>query len=104
LQHEISKRLIRDELLQYIARIIRATRNHLRVEVGASPRAGLMLLMAAKSRAALLGRPHVLPDDVKAMARPVLRHRILLRPGAEIEGFTAQHAINEVLAQVEVPR
>ncbi|MFT3883674.1 MAG: MoxR family ATPase [Gemmatales bacterium] len=104
IQNDIRQRLIRDELLQYITRIIRATRTNLRVEVGASPRAGLMLLMAAKSRAALYGRQHVLPDDVKIMAKPVLRHRLILRPGAEIEGFTTGHAVDEVLAQVEVPR
>jgi MoxR-like ATPase len=104
IQNEIRQRLIRDELLQYIARIIRATRTNLRVEVGASPRAGLMLLMAAKSRAALNGRQHVLPDDVKIMAKPVLRHRLILRPGAEIEGVTTGHTVDEVLAQVEVPR
>jgi MoxR-like ATPase len=104
LQEEIRKRLIRDELLQYIARLIRATRTNLRVEMGASPRAGLMLLMASKARATLMGRQHVLPDDVKAMAKPVLRHRIILRPGAEIEGFTTGHAVDEALAQVEVPR
>ncbi len=104
LQDEIRTRLIRDELLRYIASIIRGTRKHLRVEVGASPRAGLMLLTASKSRAALHGRAHVLPDDVKIMAKPVLGHRLVLRPGAEIEGFTAAHAIDEVLSQVEVPR
>jgi MoxR-like ATPase len=103
-QEQIRARTIRDELMTYIARVIRGTRTNLRVEVGASPRAGLMLLMASKARAALRGRDHVLPDDIKAMARPVLRHRLVLRPGAEIDGFTPDNAIEEVLAQVEVPR
>jgi MoxR-like ATPase len=103
-QEEIRSRTIRDDVLRYIARLIRATRTNLRVEVGASPRSGLMLLMAAKARAALHGRGHVLPDDVKAVARPVLRHRLLLKPGAELDGFTTDSVIDAVLAQVEVPR
>ena len=103
-QHEVRERAIREELLAYVARLVRATRTNLRVEVGASPRAGLMLLTAAKARAALSGRGHVLPDDVKAMARPVLRHRIVLKPGAEVDGFTPDHVVDEVLARTEVPR
>ena len=79
---EIRARTIRDELLDYIAKVIRVTRDHPRVEVGASPRSGLMLLSAAKGRAALLGRGHVVPDDVKSVAGAVLRHRLVLKPGA----------------------
>lgn len=101
---EIRNRTIREEVLDYIARVVRATRTQMRVEVGASPRAGLMLLMAAKARAALHGRDHVLPDDVKAVAAPVLRHRILLKPGAEVDGFTADHVIAEILGRTEIPR
>ncbi|HZU36647.1 MAG TPA: MoxR family ATPase [Gemmataceae bacterium] len=103
-QEEIRQRTVREELLPYIARIIRATRSNLRVEFGASPRAGVMILTAAKARAALQGRGHVLPDDIKAVARPVLRHRILLKPGAEIDGFRPEEVIDGVLAQTEVPR
>jgi MoxR-like ATPase len=103
-QQEIRDRALREELLPYIARLIRATRTNVRVEVGASPRAGVMVLTAAKARAALLGRGHVLPDDIKAVAKPVLRHRILLKPGAEIDGFTAEEVIDGILAQTEVPR
>ncbi len=103
-QAAIRERSVRDDLLAYLARLVRATRSNLRVEVGASPRAGLMLLMAAKARAALHGRGHVLPDDIKAMARPVLRHRLTLRPGATVDGFTVEQVLEEVLAQVEVPR
>jgi MoxR-like ATPase len=103
-QEEIRSRTAREELLGYVARLIRATRDNLKVEVGASPRAGLMLLMAAKARAALRARSHVLPDDLKALARPVLRHRLLLKPGAEVDGFTADDVIDEILARTEVPR
>jgi MoxR-like ATPase len=63
-----------------------------------------MLLMAAKARAALLGRGHVVPDDIKAVAKPVLRHRLVLKPGAEIDGFSADGVMDGILAQVEVPR
>jgi MoxR-like ATPase len=100
----IQARTIREELLAYIARVVRATRTHLRVEVGASPRAALMVLTSAKARAALHGRGHVLPDDVKAVAVAVLRHRLLLKPGAEIDGFTTDHVITDILTRTEIPR
>jgi MoxR-like ATPase len=103
-QREVRERTVREELLTYVARVVRATRENLRVEVGASPRAGLMLLTAAKARAALRGRGHVLPDDVKGMAKPVLRHRIMLKPGAEVDGFTPDNVLDEILARTEVPR
>jgi MoxR-like ATPase len=103
-QAEIRDRTIRDELLGYIARVIRGTRDNLKVEVGASPRAGLMVLTAAKARAALQGRGHVVPDDVKAVAKPVLRHRLLLKPGAEVDGFRPDDVLDEILARAEVPR
>ncbi len=103
-QAAIRERRVRDDLLGYLTRLVRATRTNLRVEVGASPRAGLMLLAAARARAALEGRGHLLPDDIKAMARPVLRHRLTLRPGATVDGFTVEDVLTEVLAQVEVPR
>lgn len=103
-QAEVRARTIRDELLGYIARVVRGTRENLKAEVGASPRAGLMLLSAAKARAALLGRGHVLPDDVKAVAKPVLRHRLVLKPGAEVDGFTADDVLDEVLSRTEIPR
>jgi MoxR-like ATPase len=103
-QAEVRARTIRDELLGYISRVVRGTRDNLKVEVGASPRAGLMLLTAAKARAALSGRGHVLPDDVKAVAKPVLRHRLVLKPGAEVDGFTADDVLDEVTSRLEIPR
>ncbi len=103
-QEEIRSRTVRDELLVYVGQLIRATRENLRVEVGASPRAGLMLLTAAKTRAALLGRGHVVPDDIKAAAKPVLRHRLLLKPGAEVDGFQPDDVLDEILARTEIPR
>jgi MoxR-like ATPase len=101
---EIRSRNAREELLGYTSRLVRATRQHVRVEVGASPRAGLMLLTAAKARAALLGRGHILPDDLKAVAKPVLRHRLLLKPGAEVDGYTPDDVLDDILTRTEVPR
>lgn len=103
-QDSIRGRTVRDELLGYLAKILRATRESLKVEVGASPRAGVMLLMATKAHAAVKGRPFAIPDDVKAMAPPVLRHRIILKPGAEIDGYTTDGVIEEILARTEIPR
>jgi MoxR-like ATPase len=103
-QEAIRARTIRDELLEYISRVVRATRGHLRIEVGASPRSGLMVLTAAKARAALCGRGHVLPDDVKAVAKPVLRHRLVLKPGAEVDGFKPDDVLDDILARTEIPR
>jgi MoxR-like ATPase len=78
-----------DELRRYVVALCEATRSDSRVELGASPRAGLMLFRAAKALAALGGRDHVLPDDVQALAEPVLAHRLLLAPGAT-EGDRAE--------------
>jgi MoxR-like ATPase len=103
-QLEIRQRTIRDELLGYLSKLVRATRDNLKVEIGASPRSGLMVLMAAKAHAALQGRGHVLPDDIKAVAKPVLRHRLLLKPGAEVDGITADDVLDEILARTEIPR
>ena len=94
-----------EELVRrYITQIIRATRSTPQVTLGASPRAAVMLMMASKAKAFLAGRDYVIPDDVKKMAKPVLRHRILLIPEAEIEGRTADDCIDHLLSHVEVPR
>ena len=92
------------EVVDYVVRIVRATRSGTAFELGASPRAGAMLASAARARAALGGRDYVLPDDVKALALPALRHRVLLSPGAEIEGRTADEALSALLSQIEAPR
>jgi MoxR-like ATPase len=91
-------------ILNYITRLIRATRLSHDVQLGASPRAGIALLLGSKALAALHGRDYVLPDDVKRLAPPVLRHRLLLRPEAELEALTADMVVARLLASVEVPR
>jgi MoxR-like ATPase len=91
-------------VLDYVARLARASRELPRARLGASPRAGVALLAAARARAALRGAAWVGPDDVKGVARPVLRHRLVLRPEAELEGATSDDLVEELLATVEVPR
>ena len=89
---------------KYIVGIVRRTRESNKVAWGASPRASVALLLSSKALAALRGRDFVTPDDVKEMARPVLRHRIVLRSEAELDGVTADQAVAEVLNVVQVPR
>jgi MoxR-like ATPase len=93
-----------DALIDYIVDVVRATREHASLEVGASTRAANMLAAAARAFAILQGRDFVIPDDVKTLALPVLRHRLVLSPGAEIEGLGADRVLREILDQVAAPR
>jgi MoxR-like ATPase len=93
-----------DEVVNYVVRIVRATREGTTFELGASPRAAAMLASAARARAALDGRDYVIPDDVKALAAPALRHRVILSPTAEIEGRTTDAALKTIIDQTEAPR
>jgi MoxR-like ATPase len=95
---------VRDEVIQYIRQIVAATRNDDALSVGASPRAGLMLLTGAKGLARFAGRDFVTPDDVKAAAVPALRHRIVLSPNAELSGTTPDEVLYAILDATEVPR
>jgi MoxR-like ATPase len=96
--------LIAEEVLGYIVDIVGATRNSPSLQLGVSPRGATALLGTARSWAWLSGRGYVTPDDVKAMARPTLRHRIGLRPEAELEGATPDGVLDGILAAVPVPR
>jgi MoxR-like ATPase len=93
-----------DPLVDYIVDVIRATREHSSLEVGASTRAANMLAAASRAFAVLQGRDFVIPDDLKFLALPVLRHRLTLSPSAEIEGLTADRILREVLDQTPAPR
>ena len=95
---------VTDEMLQYIAAITRLTRDNPHLVLGCSPRASAMLLEAGKVLAALRGRDFLTPDDVKDIAPATLRHRLILRPEADIEGLSADDVIASVLAAVPVPR
>jgi MoxR-like ATPase len=96
--------VIRDELVAYLVDIVRATRSHESVLVGAGPRATQSLIMASRVYAAISGRDFVTPDDIKAMAPPVLEHRLILRPEFEIEGLAVAEVIQQILQQIAVPR
>ncbi len=96
--------VMREELVGYLVDVVRASREHESVLVGAGPRATQSLIMASRANAAIAGRDFVTPDDIKAMSIPVLEHRIILRPEFEIEGLTVAEVIDQVLQQVSVPR
>jgi MoxR-like ATPase len=96
--------VVRDELSGYLVDIVRATRAHESVLVGAGPRATQSLMMASRAYAAISGRDFVTPDDIKVMALPVLEHRLILRPEFEIEGLTVAEVIQQILQQIAVPR
>ncbi len=101
---EIAGVEVDEGIFTYITAIAQASRTSLDLLLGGSPRASVGLLLAAKTWAAMQGRAYVVPDDVKFLVRPVYRHRIILRPEAEIEGLTPDTAIGRILAKVEVPR
>jgi MoxR-like ATPase len=96
--------VVRDELVAYAVDIVRTTRGQESVLVGAGPRATQALLLASRAAAALDGRDFVTPDDVRALAVPVLEHRLVLRPEFEIEGLTLAEVIGQVIEKVAVPR
>jgi len=93
-----------EEIIAYVVRLVRATRDHAELSLGASPRAAVLLAGAARARAALAGRDYVIPDDVKALAVPVLRHRLTLSPAAEIEGRDIEALVRELVEATEAPR
>ena len=95
---------LRDDVVDYIVDIIRATRTSPALDTGASPRAAAALATAARARAALDGRDFVIPDDVKFLALPCLRHRVLLSPAAEIEGKTTDETLTTIIEQMAAPR
>jgi len=104
LRGELDGITVREELLAYLVDLIRASRTHESVLVGAGPRATQSLLLASRAFAAMAGRDFVTPDDVKTMTLPVLEHRLVLRPEFEIEGVTVGEVIQKILQQVAVPR
>jgi MoxR-like ATPase len=93
-----------EDVTNYVVALIRATREAADLEMGASPRSAAMLAGAARARAALEGRDYVIPDDVKALAPAVLRHRLLLSPAAQIEGRPVEEVVARLIDQIEAPR
>ena len=103
-QKEIQAVTVEDSIFNYIVGLAEASRNSNELVLGGSPRASIALLLASKTYAALQGRDYILPDDVKFLAPHVYRHRILLKPDAEIEGLTSDDVIDRLLAEAEIPR
>jgi MoxR-like ATPase len=95
---------VREDLVEYILKLVRGTRRHNAILVGAGPRSTQALLLTARINAAMEERDFVTPDDVKKMALPVLEHRLILRPEYEIEGTTVREVINQIFEAVAVPR
>jgi MoxR-like ATPase len=104
LREEIGKVRVEDKIFSYIYEIVSSTRASHDVLVGASPRAGIALVAGAKALAAVRDRDFVIPDDVKELALPVLRHRVLLRPEAEIEGMSVDTVLTNLVDAQVVPR
>lgn len=104
LRAEVNAVSVEDKIFEYVFALVDATRSAADVLLGASPRAGLALLACAKALAALRDRSYVIPDDVKSLALPVMRHRVLLRPEAEVEGVDADRVLASLVERQLVPR
>ncbi len=103
-QEALNAVVLAEEVIGYTVALVRATRESRDIASGASPRAAVLLAGAARARAALHGRDYVLPDDVKALAVPVLRHRLLLSPAAEIEGKEVEALVADLVERTEAPK
>ena len=103
-RESIRATFIREEVISYVRRLLEATRHDDALSVGASPRAGLMLLMGAKSLARFADRDFVTPDDVKGAFLPTMRHRVVLSPSAELEGAEVDNVLGHLLEATDVPR
>jgi MoxR-like ATPase len=103
-QNEVRRVRIEASLFDYLLAVVRRTREWPSLTLGASPRAAVSLMLVAQGFAAIEGRGYLIPDDVKQAAVPVLRHRLILKPEAELEGFDTDRVIGEILAAVAVPK
>jgi MoxR-like ATPase len=103
-RQEVAGVQVTDAVLDYIQRVVEESRRSPDLSLGGSPRAAIAILQASKTLAALQGRNYVVPDDIKLLVPPIMRHRIILKPEAEIEGLNADRALERILARVEVPR
>ena len=103
-REEIARVRVEPKLFDYIVSIVRATRDSTALTLGASPRAAVAMMLASKAFAAMDGRDFLIPDDVKSAAPPILRHRLLLKPEADLEGISPDQVIAEILASTAVPK
>jgi MoxR-like ATPase len=104
LRNTLAEVLIKPELIAYLVDIVRETRQHESVLVGAGPRATQALLLASRANAAIDGRDFVTPDDIRTLANGILEHRLILRPEFEIEGTDPLSVVRKILDKVPVPR
>jgi len=103
-REEIAQVRVEPKLFEYIVAIVRATRDSAAASLGASPRAAVAMMVASKAFAATEGRDFLIPDDVKGAALPILRHRLILKPEADLEGISPDQVIAQVVANVAVPK
>ncbi|MGK0466621.1 AAA family ATPase [Clostridium sp.] len=103
-KEEIQKVKVDEALMEYIVNVVYETRNNPIIEIGSSPRGTIALLQSSKACAAICGRDYVIPEDIKKMAIPTLRHRIILKPELELEGIMTNQVLTDILSKVKVPR
>jgi len=103
LQQDRKDIIVSDPVREYIADIVRATRDHPAIQFGASPRGSLGLMRAGQAMAALRGRDYVLPDDIKSLARPVLAHRLILKEEDRLRGENPEHILESIIQRISVP-
>jgi len=103
LQQDRKDIIVSDPVREYIADIVRATRDHPAIQFGASPRGSLGLMRAGQAMAALRGRDYVLPDDIKSLARPVLAHRLILKEEDRLRGENPEHILESIIQRIPVP-
>lgn len=104
LRRQVREILVEEKLLQFIAKLTHQTRNHKSIYLGASPRASLAIMNAAKAMAAIGGRDFVTPEDILEVVPPVLRHRIILSPDKEMEGITEDNVLKQIIQTMDIPR
>jgi MoxR-like ATPase len=104
IRRQVKNLVIEEKLLQFIARLIHATRSHKSIYLGGSPRASLAIMNASKAMAAINGRDFVTPEDILEVVYPVLRHRIILSPDKEMEGVTEDNVIKQIIQSMDIPR
>lgn len=103
-QKTIREVIVEDNLMKYIASIVNNTRTNANLYLGASPRASIALMDASKAMAAINGRDFITPEDIKKVAYPILGHRVILTPEREMEGFTTEKVVQQIVEGIEVPR
>ncbi len=104
LQQQVKAIHTEDNMIQYIAKIVNETRSNKAIYLGASPRASIGILNASKAIAAMQGRDFITPDDIKYVALPVLRHRLILTPDKELEGILVDEVVQGIIKSIEIPR